>query len=109
MAELLAAGAAGFALGFLVTFLWLRRIVRVAERAYQVTTAEVLREHRARAPDGLLADLEHRARYWRQPGIGDFAPKDLAHDFAQEIERAVVALRTNGVALPQPGQEKSDA
>lgn len=41
MAELLAAGGAGFALGFLVAFLWLRRVTRIAERAYQLTTAEM--------------------------------------------------------------------
>jgi hypothetical protein len=40
----------------------------------------------------LLADLEYRIRYWRQPGIGDFPPTDLAEDFARELERARAAI-----------------
>ena len=40
----------------------------------------------------LLADLEYRIRYWRQPGIEDFPPTDLAEDFARELERARSAI-----------------
>ena len=48
----------------------------------------------------LIADLEHRARWWRQPNIGDFPVRDLAEDLARELDRAVAALRAAGVAAP---------
>jgi hypothetical protein len=41
----------------------------------------------------LIADLEHRVKWWRQPNIGDFAPKDLVADLANEAERALNAIR----------------
>jgi hypothetical protein len=41
MTQLITAGGFGFVLGFLVAFLWLRRVTRIAERAYQLATTEM--------------------------------------------------------------------
>lgn len=40
----------------------------------------------------LIADLEHRARYMRQPEVAGFRIGDLAEDIACEIDRAVAML-----------------
>jgi hypothetical protein len=56
----------------------------------------------------LIADLEHRARWWRQPGIGNFPAKDAALDFAGEIERAIAAIRTRPSVAPDERSEADD-
>jgi hypothetical protein len=54
----------------------------------------------------LIEDLAYRAAYWRQPGIGECQMKDVTEDFAQELDRAVAALRTAGVqGTPEPKQK----
>jgi hypothetical protein len=42
----------------------------------------------------LIADLRHRAAYWRSAHVGDVPVGDAAEDFARECDRAVTALST---------------
>lgn len=45
----------------------------------------------------LVADLEHRAKWWRQARVERVSVDNvLAEDFARELDRAVKAIRAHG-------------
>lgn len=52
------------------------------------------------ARDALVADLEYRARYLRQPEIRDFRIGDLADDIAFELDRAAAAVQAVAARVP---------
>jgi hypothetical protein len=48
----------------------------------------------------LILDLEHRAKWWRQPRVERVSVDNVtAEDFARELDRAVAAIRNAGAAM----------
>lgn len=75
--------------------------VCIRDKGHEGPCAAAQIEHDEPACDSsLVADLEHRAKWWRQARIDRVSVDNvLAEDFARELDRAVAALRPAGLRV----------